>query len=174
MLFKKKVPYQAYCTSCVQAALENTDDATLEEFQKSCGDDALNAADRYIYQNHLRALFIEMLLIAIAKTCRMIDMRLQAQIFVNQKLKELNLGEVSDLCHTYSQVFASPSPADIANGTDGIRSMACHFNGVVCAGRLKRDTIDRLHAELYAVFESHVKDFKRIKLTSSDSLFRAT
>jgi hypothetical protein len=165
MFFKKKVPYQAYCTSSLKAALENTDEATLQEFQKACGDSALDAADRHIYQHHLRALFIEMLLIAIAKRCRMTEVGLPAQMFVNQQLEELNLGEISNICHTYSQVFASPSAADIAGGTDGIRNMASHFNNVVCGGRLKRETIDRLHTELYAVLQSHFTDFKRIKLT---------
>jgi hypothetical protein len=164
MFFKKTVPCQAYCISSLEAMIENTDETTLKGFQQACGDSALDAADLNIYQHHFRALFIEMLLIAIAKSYR-VEMNLTAQMLVNQKLKELNLGEVSNICHTYSQVFASPGSADTASGTDGIRNMACHFNDVVCGGQLKRQTVDRLHAELYAVLQSHLTDFKRIKLT---------
>lgn len=165
MFFKKTVPYQAYCTSSLKATIENTDEVTLKGFQQACGDSALNTADRNVYQNHFRALFIEMLLIAIAKSYKM-EMNLTAQMFVDQKLKELNLGEVSNICHTYGQVFASPSAADVASGTDGIMNMASHFNDVVCGGWLKRETVNRLHAELHAILQSHFADFKRIKLTS--------
>ena len=165
MFFKKRVTYQVYCTASVEAALENTDEATLKEFRQACSDSALNTADGQIFQLHMRALFIEMLLIAIAKSYRM-EVGFLAQLFVEQKLKELNLGEVSDICHTYSHESASPNLADIAGGTDGIRNMVIHFNNVVCGGQLKGETIDRMHAELSAVLESHFRDFKHnIKLT---------
>lgn len=164
MFFKKRVTYQVYCTISVEAALENTDDATLKEFQQACSDSALDAADGQIYQYHMRALFIEMLLIAISKSYRS-EVAISAHMFVNQKLKELNLGEVSDICHTYSHEFASLGLADIARGTDGIRNMVIHFNNVVCGGQLKLETVDRLDAELNAVLKSHFRDFKHIKLT---------
>jgi len=163
---KKRVTYQVYCNASVEAALEHTDEATLKEFRQACSDSALNAVDSHILQNHMRALFIEMLLIAIAKSFRM-EVGFPAQMFVNQKLKELNLIEVSYISSTYSHEFASPDMEDLAMGIDGIRNMVIHFNNVVCEGQLKQETIDRLDTELHAVLESHYRDFKHnIKLIS--------
>jgi len=164
MFFKKRVTYQEYCSASVEAALENTDEATLTEFRQACSDSAFDAADSQIYQLHMRALFIEMLTITISKSCRS-EVAISAHMFVNQKLKELNLGDISDICHTYSYEFASTSPANIIRGVDGIRNMVIHFNNVVCGGQLKQETVDRLYAELKAVLESHFRDFKYIKLT---------
>lgn len=163
MLFKRKIKYQSYCDASVEAALQNTDEATLKEFRQACGDIALDSADQHIYQNHLRALFIEMLLIAISKRYSF-KVALPTEIFVHQKLKELNLQEVSEICTGYSQAFASPSLEEIAMGTDGIRNMAQYFDKAVCEGQLKQETVGRLDAELRAVLKSHFKDFKSIKL----------
>lgn len=156
MFFKKRIPIQEYCTASVKAAFEHTDETTGEVFRCSCGDSFLSAAEPQLYLNHLRAVFIELMLIAIAKNCNM-DTSLKAVIFVHAHLKEIDCRQISELCHSYSEAFAS-------SGTDGIRQMVLHFNEAVTAGRLGQETIERLHAEFYAVLESHFKDFKSIKL----------
>jgi len=160
MLFKKKIPVQEYCIASLNAAFEHTDDATGEVFRRSCGDSYFSAAEPQLYLNHLRAVFIELMLIAIAKNCNM-DTNLQAVIFVHTHLKELNFPQLNELCHDYSQAFASSS-------TDGVRQMVLHFNDAVTAGRMRQETIERLYAEFYAVLMSHYKDFKSIKLTASN------
>jgi len=159
MFFKKKIPLQQYCTASIKAAFEHSDEATGETFRRSCGDSFFSAADPQLYLSHLRAVFIELMLIAIAKNCNT-DTSLQAVIFVHTQIKELNCPQISELCHDYSQAFASSS-------TDGIRNMVLHFNAAVTAGRMRQETIERLNAEFYAVLMSHFNDFKSIKLISS-------
>lgn len=159
MFFKKKIPLQEYCTASVKAAFENSDGATGEAFRRSCGDSFFNAAEPQLYLNHLRAVFIELMLIAIAKNCNM-DTSLQAVIFVHTRIKELNFPQISELCHDYSQEFASSS-------TDGVRQMVLHFNDAVTAGQMRQETIERLYAEFQAVLMSHFNDFKSIKLIVS-------
>jgi hypothetical protein len=156
MLFKKKIPFQEYCAAALRAAFEHSDEATGEVFRRSCGDSFFSAAEPQLYLSHLRAVFIELMLIAIAQSCNM-DTNLQAVIFVHTHLKEINVPQISGLCHEYSQAFASSS-------TDGVRQMVLRFNDAVTAGRMRQETIERLYAEFYAVLMSHFNDFKSIKL----------
>src|SRR5258708_6437612 len=81
MLFKKKVPFREYCASSMRAVFEHSDQATGEAFRQICNDTVLSAADLQLFLNHLRALFIEMMLIAIAKNCAT-DVSLEAHAFV--------------------------------------------------------------------------------------------
>jgi hypothetical protein len=155
-LFGKKIPFRGYCTASVEAAFQHTDEATGEEFRRSCGDSFLTAADQKLYLTHLRTVFIELLLIAIAKNCPT-DLSLQATIFVHTHLEEMNHPEIAELCNGYSQAFASSS-------SDGIRQMVLHFNDAVTGGRMRQETIEQLYAEFYAVLMSHYKDFKSVKL----------
>ena len=156
MLFKKKIPLEEYCTASIKAAFEHSDEATGETFRRSCADSVLSAAEPQLYLNHLRAVFIELMLIAIAKNCKM-DTNLRAVIFVHTHLKELNVPQIKELCHDYSQAFAS-------SNTDGVRQMALHYNDAVTAGRMRQETVERLYIEFYAVLMSHSNDFKSIKL----------
>jgi hypothetical protein len=158
MFFKKKIPFQEYCTASLRAAFENTDEATGELFRRNCGDSFLSAAELQLYLNYLRAAFINLMLIAIAKKCKT-DISLEAHIFVTMHLKELNRPELNEICHGYSQAFASSS-------TDGVRAMVQHFNKAVTAGRMRQETIERLYVEFWAVLQSHSKDFKSIKLVA--------
>jgi hypothetical protein len=57
MLFKKKIPFQEYCTASTKAAFEHTDEATGEAFRRSCGDSFFSAAEPQLYLNHLRAVW---------------------------------------------------------------------------------------------------------------------
>ena len=156
MLFKKKIPIQEYCTASLRAAFELSDETKGEAFRRSCGDSYFSAAEPQRYLNHLRAVFIELMLIAIAKNCDL-DTNLQAVTFVHTHLKELNSHQISELCHNYSTAFASSS-------TDGVRQMVLHFNDTVTVGRMRQETIERLCVEFYAILKSHFNDFKSIKL----------
>jgi hypothetical protein len=159
MLFKKKIPFQEYCTASMRAAFEHSDEATGDLFRRSCADSFFSAAEPQLYLNHLRAVFIELMLIAIAKNCKT-EINLQAVIFVHTHIKQLNFPQISELCHDYSQAFASSS-------TDGVRQMVLHFNDAVTTVRMRQETVDRLYAEFYAVLMSHFNDFKSIKLIAS-------
>lgn len=156
MFFKRKVPVQQYCTGSVRAAFEHSDGETAEAFKRICNDRALNDVPPETYATHLRTAFIELMLIAIAKSCTM-EKNIQATVLVQSHLKEINSPEIADLCHGYSEAFATSS-------TDGIRQMAQHFNMSVAGGRLRPETVERLNAEFYAVLMSHYNDFKSIKL----------
>jgi len=104
MFFKKKIPLQQYCTASIKAAFEHSDEATGETFRRSCGDSFFSAADPQLYLSHLRAVFIELMLIAIAKNCNT-DTSLQAVIFVHTQIKELNCPQISELCRPFSVVL---------------------------------------------------------------------
>jgi len=157
MFFKRRISFQKYCAASIKAAFEHSDEATGEAFRRSCGDSFLNAAELQLYLDHLRAVFIELMLIAIAKNCNM-DTSLQAHIFVKTHIEELGFPQINGFCHDYSQAFAS-------SNADGIKLIVLHFNNAVTAGQMRQETLERLNAEFYAVLMSHYKDFKSIKMT---------
>src|SRR5712691_6976433 len=118
MLFKTKVSVEDYCKGNLETLFSRERDAVWETLRQSRNDSALNAVEAQLYYKHLRAVFIQLMLIGVAKKCRM-DASMDAHVFVMMYLKEQNLSEIHEISKGYSQAFAS-------SGTDGVRAMALH------------------------------------------------
>jgi len=119
----------------------------------------LSAADTQIYYNHLRAVFIQLMLIAVAKNCSM-DASFDAHVFVMMYLKERNLSEIDEISKGYNRAFAS-------SGTDGVRQMVLHFADSLTAGKMQPETIERFYVEFYGILRIFFDDFRAFKLVPS-------
>jgi hypothetical protein len=106
MFFKKKIPTSDYCEATLKAVFGKDQEATWEAFRTGCNDGSLTAADPKLYYNHLRTVFKNLMLIAIAKNCNW-DVSSEAHVFVMMWLKEAGYSEINELGNQYSQVFAS-------------------------------------------------------------------
>jgi hypothetical protein len=71
MFFKKKVSVEDYCLGNFQAVFSKEREAVWETLRRVSNDAALNAIDAELYYKHLRAVFVQLMLIGIAKNCRM-------------------------------------------------------------------------------------------------------
>ena len=159
MFFKKKISVEEYCQKNLAPLLSNEHEETWEAIRRHCNDNGLNQLDAELYYSHLRAIFIELLLIAIAKNCRG-NASLNAHIFISAYLKDHGRSDIGEMMHEYSQAFASSM-------TDGVEAMMRYFAKINCI-QLQQRTVEQLLAEFYAVLEVYYNDFKSIKLVNED------
>jgi hypothetical protein len=129
-----------------------------EQLRQACNDQALLEIDRAVYINHVRAIMVELVLIAITKNFN-IDIGSDARVFAMSFFKGHDASHIEEIKRTYNQVFGS-TPGY------GVAGIVTSFSDQLAAGRLRQDTLKQLHSEFYAVLQSLFDDFKSIKLTT--------
>lgn len=158
MLFRKKRDVDDYCAASLKALFSANREEVWEQLRHACSDPALSGIDRTVYFNHIRAIMIELVLIAIAKNFNM-DIGSDAHFFVLTYCREHGVSHIDDIRGTYSQAFG-------AIAQDGVAAIVVSFSGQLANGQLRHDTIERLYAEFYAVLNGLFDDFKSINLTT--------
>jgi len=158
MFFKKRVSVEDYCTQNFTPLFSREREATWEALRRACNDIALSAVDAQLCYDHLRAVFIQLMLIAIIKNCSM-DVPSDAHAFVMMYLKEHNLSEIDEISHAYIQAFGR---SGLAPNRDGVAEMVAHFTDVLTSGRLRQATIERLYVEFYGILKTFFDDFRSI------------
>jgi len=158
MFFKKKVDVDEYCAASLNARFSPEREKTWEKFRQACNDPALSAIDRTAYINHIRAIMVELVLIALAKNSNM-DIGVDARMFTSIYYKDHATTQIEEIGSTYNQAFGSTFG-------DGVTGMMCLFSDQLTDGKLQQDTLQRLHAEFHAVLRPLFEEFKTIKLTT--------
>jgi len=158
MLFKKKVSVEDYCTQNLVPIFSRDREVTWEVLRRACNDNSLSSVDSQLYYKHLRAVFIQLMSIGVAKNCGL-DASIDAAVFVTMYLNKHNLSEIDELSKGYNQAFAS-------SGTDGVKEMVLIFADNLSAGNMKPETIERLYGEFYGILRIFFDDFKSFKLVS--------
>jgi len=159
MFFKKKVAIEDYCSWTLVPLFSTDREAAWDTTRVVCNDDALNEVARERYFMHLRAIIIELMLIAVTKTYGMGDVSPDAHVVVMTYLGERGLEEVDLLTSDYSRAFAT-SP-------DGVLQMVHLFSAKLTGSRMKQSTLERFHAEFYAILTALFDEFKSIKLVAA-------
>jgi hypothetical protein len=88
MLFKRKIDVTEYCEGNLKALLSPERDAAYESLRKQCDDPSLTAVDQKLYFDHLRAVVIQLLQIAITRNSS-VEISGDAHFFVAKYLKDL-------------------------------------------------------------------------------------
>jgi hypothetical protein len=158
MIFKKKMDVDEYCANSLSAIFSTEREKVWEQLRQACNDPALSAIDRTNYFNHIRAIMVELVLIAIAKNFNM-DIGSDARFFAMTYFKNHAATQIEDLGRTYNRVFGS-TPGD------GVSGLVASFSDQLTGGKLRQDTVKRLHSEFYSVLGSLFDEFKSIKLTT--------
>jgi len=158
MFFRKKVDVDEYCAASLKALFSAEREKVWEQFRQACNDPALSAIDRTVYINHIRAIMVEIVLIAITKNYNM-DIGSDARFFTMMYFKDHGATHVEGIGRTYNRAFG-------ATASDGVVGMIASFSEQLADGRLRQDTTQRLHAEFYAVLRPLFEEFKAIKLTT--------
>src|SRR5665213_1347347 len=102
MLFKKKMPVREYCVKALESVFQEGQEATWESLRKISTDDALISASAKLYYAHLTAVYIELMLIAIAKNSKR-EISLEATVFMSRRLESEGRSEIQKIAHDYSQ-----------------------------------------------------------------------
>lgn len=163
MLFKKKVPVEEYCRQNLRNLFSNDRETTWETLRRSCNDSPLSQVDAQLYYRHLRAVFIQLMLIAITKNCSL-DASSDAHVFVMLHLNERGYAEIYEISRGYNQAFGS---SGLAPKSDGVVEMVTHFSDVLTSEGLQQETIKRLYFEFYAMLKIFFEDLRSIKLVPS-------
>lgn len=158
MFFRRKMDVEDYCAASLKALFSADREKVWEQLRQVYDDPALSGIDRAAYFNHIRAIMIELVLIAIAKNFNM-DIGSDARFFVMTYLKNQGASHIEDIARTYNQVFG-------ATQQDGVADMIASFSDHLADGRLRQETMQRLHLEFYSILKSLFDDFKPIKLTT--------
>ncbi len=158
MFFRKKMDVDEYCAASLNALFSAEREKVWEQLRQVCNDPALSEIDRAAYINHVRAIMVELVLIAITKNFNM-DIGSDARFFVMSYFKDHGASHIEEIGRTYNQVFG-------ATPGDGVAGIVTSFSDQLADGRLRQDTMQRLHVEFYAVLKSLFDDFKSIKLTT--------
>ena len=161
MFFKRKMPVDAYCETSLKALLSPEREDVYERLRDACADPALRAADRQLYFDHIRAVIIELLNIAIIKSYGL-DVSTDARVFIAQYLEGQGLDHIDSLSpgaltSIYNSAFGTP-------GYDGVASMVAAFSQEIANGALKDETMHHLVQEFYAILKGFFDDMKNIKL----------
>jgi hypothetical protein len=161
MFFRKKMDVDNYCAASLNALFSAEREKVWEQLRQVCNDSDLSGIDKTVYIDHIRAIMVELVLIAITKKFNM-DIGSDARFFAMSYFKDHDASHIEDIGRTYNQVFGT-TPGD------GVAGMVVSFSKQLAGGRLRQDTIQRLHVEFYAVLKSLFDDFKTIKLTAKRS-----
>lgn len=163
MFFKQKLSVENYCGRNFAPLFSREREAAWESLRRACNDSALSAVEAPLYYDHLRAVFIQLLLVAVSKSCG-VDASSDAHVFAIMYLKRHNYPEIDETYKGYNQAFAQ---SGLAPNRDGVGEMVTHFADVLTSGRLQQATIERLYVEFYGILKIFFDDFRSIKLVPS-------
>jgi hypothetical protein len=163
MFFRKQVPVDEYCRQSLMTLFSTDRELTWEVFRQACDDPELNHIDAQLYYRHLRAVFLELMLIAITQKCR-INVSSDARVFVMNDLNERGQTDIDEISGGYNQAFGSSS---LGPRRDGIAEMVVHFSGALTSAGLQPSTMARLQAEFYGMRKLFLDEMKSIRLIST-------
>jgi hypothetical protein len=163
MFFKKKVSVEDYCTWNLTPLFSKERETTWETLRQASNDSQLMAVQAQLYYDHLRAVFIQLMLIAVAKSCSM-HTSMDVHFFVMTYLKRHKHSEIDEISKGYNQAFGS---SGLAPNRDGVAEMVAHFASVLTSDRLQQATLERLYVEFQAILKIFINDLGSIKLVPS-------
>lgn len=158
MLFRKKQDVDDYCTASLKVLFSADREKLWDQLRLACSDPALSEAVKRDYFDHIRAVMIELVLIAITKNSSM-EVGFDAHVFVEAYCRDHGFSHIDEIRRTYSQAFGFP-------GQDGVASMVASFSRQLADGQLRKETTERHYVEFYAVLGCLLDEFKSIKLTT--------
>jgi hypothetical protein len=157
MFFKKKIPVQDYCRLNLEVLFSDERVSAFEELRQSTADDSIITADRNLYIDNLRAIFIQLMQVGIVKNTSL-AVSADAFVFVKDFLQQRSLDRINSLTSLYNKAFA-------ARAEDGVAGMVEVFLEQVCGNSNKPDLAQLFHGEFYEILKGMLEDYKSLKLT---------
>lgn len=85
-----------YCATSLDALFSVERKKVWEQLRQACNDPALSKIDRADYINHVRAIMVELVLIAIAKNFNM-DIGIDARFFVTSYFNKHSASHIEEI-----------------------------------------------------------------------------
>jgi glutamate-1-semialdehyde aminotransferase len=160
MLFKKRTDVVDYCSMNISILFSQEREKVWLQLKKDCNDSSLNNVENQKYYDHMRAVILELMHIAITKKCKW-QISSDARMFTMNYLNEHDLNSIEDLQDEYNKAFGS-------SYTDGIASMISLFNELLTSSKMQESTIERFYAEFYTMIKIFFDNQKSIKLVTKN------
>jgi hypothetical protein len=160
MLFKKRTDVVDYCSMNIYILFSQEREKIWLQLKKDCNDSSFDNVENQKYYDHLRAIIIELMHIAITKKCKW-QISSDARMFTMNYLNEHNLKAIEALQNKYNKAFGS-------SYTDGIIPMVSLFNELLTSSKMQESTIERFYTEFYAMIKIFFDDQKSIKLVTKN------
>lgn len=157
-LFKKRVAVQDFWEQRLAGMFSGKNEPGWDVLKKSFQDPALEAVEAKDFYKHMQALTIEIVSIAIAKSCS-IDVSFDSGAYVEKFLQDNAHTDITPLITLYSRAFGSSS-------TDGIKEMVSAFSQNVADSQLAPATLEGFNNTLYLLLRQIFKLLDGIKLVS--------
>jgi hypothetical protein len=158
VLFKKEATVAQYCFGKLEPLLSDEREAAWENLRVRCNDAYLSQADKNTYFKNLRAVTLELILVAVSRNSS--NCSAEVRIFIDNYLERRCLDEILSLMREYNRAFGTPSP-------DGVALMVQLFADKVTQSRISDGTKAEFLNEFYAILTALFEEFKSIKLISS-------
>lgn len=155
--FRKKITVRQFWGPRLEGMFSGKNEPGWDYLKQSFEDPALSAVESKVFYAHVQAMTIEIVSIAITKSCSM-DTSTASRVFVGKFLRDNHHEDVSRLEGQYNSAFGS-------SATDGIRKVVEYFSASVSDSTLKSETINGIYSTLYQLLASIFSMLKEIKLT---------
>jgi hypothetical protein len=164
MFFKKKIAVEDFCSDYLKTLFHPEIDFVYERLRDACADPALSAADHQLYLDHIRAIIIELMCIAITKKCGW-PIDTDARVFIANYFDErglshidsLNPGSLTDI---YNRAFGTI-------GYDGVACIVAAFAEQLTDSRMRPDTGQRFYVEFSNTLKGFFDKLKTVKLVAT-------
>jgi hypothetical protein len=148
-----------YCTPKLNRLFSQERETAWDELRVKCNDADLNQADRNLYYDHLRAVMLELMAIAITKNCGM-KASMDARIFIDNYIKQRGWTQVGSLATEYNAAFGS-------SYTDGVRQIVQLFSRKLTQSKMGEFTKQQFYEEFYTILNVLFEEFKTVKLVET-------
>jgi hypothetical protein len=164
MFFKKKIAVGDYCSGYLKTLFSPEIELVYERLRDACADPALSAADQKLYLDHIRAVIIELMNIAITKHCGW-PIDTDARVFIADYLNKRGLSHIDSLStdsltSVYNQAFGTP-------GQDGVASIVAAFAEQVTDCQMRPETAQRFYVEFSNTLKGFFEKLKTVKLVAT-------
>jgi hypothetical protein len=164
MFFKKKITVEDFCSDYLKTLFLPDIDLVYERLRDECVDPALSAADHELYLDHIRAVIIELMNIAITKHCGS-PIDTDARVFIADYLNKRGLSHIDSLSAdsltgVYNQAFGTP-------GQDGVASIVAAFAEQVTDCQMRPETGQRFYVEFSNALKGFFDKLKTVKLVAT-------
>lgn len=139
-LFKKRVSVQSLWEPRLSGMFSGKNEPGWDILKSSFSDPAMDAIDPKVFYAHMQALTIEIVNIAIAKSCS-VDVSMASNRCVRNFLQKTGHEDIEPLMSLYSKAFGS-------SARDGVREMAGAFSQEAANSQLAQATLEGFYNTL--------------------------
>ena len=158
--FKQRMSIPDYCSPAFGLLFSYEQARYWISFKAQSNDRLLQGAEDDVFISNMCAANIQLLSVAINKTCKNIVLASELYGFIDAYLAKHGLSSLRPLKDTYNSAFGS-------SRVDGVLAMAQLLSHRVSANGLSQDSVLQIRNDMYSSLAKYYISLKKIKLIVS-------